>query len=234
MTPKIYAHRGASGDAPENTIAAFQLALEQGADGIELDVTLTKDGQIVVIHDDTIDRTTTGEGNVRNLTLTQLQSFDAGQGERIPTLEEVFDRFGRKFLINIELKSVLNIFNALPIKVAQLVDAYHLSEYVLISSFNPFSLIRFHRRCPEAKVGLLTLPNMSDKWIWRLFNFNALHPHHIDVDLAFVEKAHQNDREVNVWTVDSPEEIKRLLSINVDGIITNYPLRAREVLESEL
>ena len=234
MTPKIYAHRGASGSAPENTIAAFQLALEQGADGIELDVTLSKDGHVVVIHDDTVERTTTGKGNVRNLTLTQLQSYDAGEGERIPTLEEVFDRFGGKFLINVELKSVLNIFNALPVRVAGLINAYDLAGSVLVSSFNPISLIRFHRRCPGAKIGLLTLPNMSDKQIWRLFSYDALHPYHNDVDQALVDKMHQKNKEINVWTVDSPEEIRRLAAIKVDGIITNYPLSVREILESEL
>ena len=105
MEMKIIAHRGASAHAPENTLAAFQLALEQGADGIELDVMLSKDGQLIVIHDDKVDRTTNGTGKVADMYLSELKVLDAGQGESLPTLPEVFDRFGGKFLINIELKN---------------------------------------------------------------------------------------------------------------------------------
>ena len=234
MTPKIYAHRGASGNAPENTMAAFQLALEQGADGFELDVTLSKDGEVVVIHDDTVDRTATGKGSVRDLALTELQSFDAGQGEHIPTLEEVLEGLGGKLWINIELKSIMNIFNPLPIKTAQLVNACGLIDSVLISSFNPLNLIRFHRHCPSSKIALLTLPKMAKYFVGRVFSYDALHPFHSDVDQSLVERIHKDQKEINVWTADDPEEIKRLAAIHVDGIITNYPLRTRKILESGL
>jgi glycerophosphoryl diester phosphodiesterase len=234
MTPKIYAHRGASGSAPENTLAAFELALEQGADGIELDVTLSNDGQIVVIHDDTVDRTTTGKGSVRDLTLAELQSFDAGQGQHIPTLEEVLKALGGKLLINIELKGTMNIYNPLPAKTAKLVNDYGLIGSVLISSFNPFYLKRFHKYCPAARIALLTLPKMARNFIWRFFSYDALHPFYKDVDQALVEQLHNSQKEINVWTADDPEEIKRLAAFHVDGIITNYPMRTREILEAAL
>ena len=125
MKPKIYAHRGASASAPENTIAAFKLAVDQNADGIELDVTLSKDGQIVVIHDDTVDRTTNSVGEVGDLSLAEIQALDAGQGEHIPTLEEVFESLDRQIIINIELKNTGLFSSTLVDQVALLVHSHH-------------------------------------------------------------------------------------------------------------
>lgn len=230
--PKIIAHRGASAHAPENTIAAFDLALEQGADGIELDVMLCRGGDIVVIHDDTVDRTTDGTGRVRDLTLDELQRLDAGGGERIPTLTEVLDRFGGRFLINIELKNYSSVFDRLPLAVAELVQAYKLADEVLISSFNPFNLPRFGNRVPGSNLGLITLPGKAHRWVWRFFRFNALHPHFSDVDEVLVASLHARNRKINVWTPDEPAEIIRLADLGVDGVITNYPKRSKEILET--
>ncbi len=230
--PKVIAHRGASADAPENTLAAFQLALDCGADGIELDVMLSKDEQLAVIHDDTIDRTTNGSGRVRDLTLSELQSFDAGGRQKIPSLNEVFDQFGGKFLINIELKNYASILDSLPVKVAWLVEEYGLAESVLISSFNPFNLPRFRRRMPEVPLGLITQPGQSRYWIWRLFQYEALHPHLSDVDKDLVSAVHARNRQINTWTPDDPDVIRRLAEMGVDGLVTNVPKLAREVLES--
>jgi len=230
--PKVIAHRGASADAPENTLAAFQLALDEGADGIELDVMLSKDKQLVVIHDETIDRTTSGSGRVKEMTLKELKSYDAGGGQKIPSLAEVFDHFGRKFLINIELKNYSSIFDSLPLKVASLVKEYDLSASVLISSFNPFNLPRFERRLPGVTLGLITQPGQAQYWIWRLFRYDALHPHLSDVDEALVAAVHASQRQINTWTPDEPDEIRRLASLGVDGVITNVPKLAREALES--
>lgn len=232
MLPKILAHRGASAHAPENTMAAFQLAYDQGADGIELDVMLTKEGQVVVIHDDTVDRTTDGSGKVRDMTLEHLQSLDAGDGQRIPTLGEVLERFGGRFLINIELKNYISMLDALPLKVLDLLKTQHVDASVLLSSFNPFNLLRIHRRLPQVEVGLITQPKMAERWIWRLFPHDALHPHFSDVDQQLVSSLHADHRKINVWTPDDPAEIRRLALLGVDGIITNYPQRAQEVLES--
>jgi glycerophosphoryl diester phosphodiesterase len=229
---KIIAHRGASGHAPENTMAAFQLAMQQGADGIELDVMLSKDGRLVVIHDDTVDRTTNGTGLVKDMTLAQLQALDAGNGAQIPTLEEVLHTFGGRFLINIELKNYATPFDALPRVVAELLNSNGFSRSVIVSTFNPFNLTRFRRLCPKVKVGLLTVPNIAGHWIWRLFKYDAFHPHYEDVDRDLVTTAKTRQEEVNVWTVDDPDEIRRLAGLNVDSLITNFPKEAREVLES--
>lgn len=230
--PKIIAHRGASANAPENTLAAFKLAREQGADGIELDVMLSKDGHLVVIHDDSVDRTTNGKGLVRDMTLAELKLLDAGGGERIPALEEVFEQFGNRFIINIELKNYNSVFDKLPIEAARLVKKYKLGNSVLVSSFNPFNLPRFHTQMPEAALGLLTQPGSAKKWIWRLFEYQALHPHFSDVDKVLVASLHRRNRQVNVWTVDDPQEIRRLAGLEVDSIITNDPEGTRRVLEA--
>ena len=158
--------------------------------------------------------------------------LDAGGGEKIPSLSEVLDRYGGRFLINIELKNYGSIFDALPLKVARLVKSFGLAESVLISSFNPFNLPRYRRLVPEASLGLITLPNKARHWLYRLFNYSALHPHYDDVDQALVSTLHTKNQQVNVWTPDEPEEIRRLADLKVDGIITNYPQRARETLES--
>jgi glycerophosphoryl diester phosphodiesterase len=229
---KIIAHRGASGHAPENTMAAFQLAMQQGADGIELDVMLSKDGRLVVIHDDTVDRTTNGTGLVKDMTLAQLQALDAGNGEQIPTLEEVLHTFGGRFLINIELKNYATPFDALPRVVAELLNSNGFSRSVIVSTFNPFNLTRFRRHCPGVKLGLLTVEGKAKFWIWRLFRYDALHPHFQDVDPDLVAAVKDRYQQVNVWTVDDPDEIRRLAGLNVDSLITNFPKETRELLES--
>lgn len=230
--PKIIAHRGASGHAPENTMTAFRLAMAHQADGIELDVMLTKDGQVVVIHDDTVDRTTNGSGRVKDLMLADLQALDAGNGEAIPTLQDVLDEFGGRCLLNIELKNYSSPFDPLPVMVAKMLTAYDLGESVIISTFNPFNLPRFRRRCPGVKLGLLTVSGKASLWIWRLFHHDALHPHYEDVDQALVSAVKARQQQVNVWTVDDPDEIRRLAALGVDSIITNHPQAARAALES--
>ena len=231
--PLIIGHRGASGHAPENTLTAFNLAMEHQADGIELDVMLSKDAQVVVIHDDTVDRTTNGSGRVKEMTLEALRSLDAGGGERIPTLEEVLDTFGGQCLINIELKNYAAPFDALPVIVAKLLNNYDFPEKVLISSFNPLNFKRFRRHCPGIKQGMLTIPNKANHWIYRLFKYDAIHPYYEDVDRELVVKAKSRQQAVNVWTVDNPDEIRRLAALEINSLITNYPLEARKALESE-
>jgi len=232
MIPKIFAHRGANADAPENTMAAFQLALDLGADGIELDVMLSKDHELVVIHDDTVDRTTNGSGSVQDLTLAELKALDAGNGERIPTLDEVLTRFGGKFQINIELKNYSTFFDSLPVDVAQLVSKHHMEDSVLISSFNPFNFPRFHRLLPNVPIGMLTFPGKARFFAYRFFRYNALNPYFKDVDEDLVQRYHAKGMNVNVWTVDEAADIRHMIKLGVDIIITNNPKRAMTVLES--
>lgn len=232
MKPKIYAHRGASSQAPENTLAAFQFAFEQGADGIELDVMLSKDQQLVVIHDDAVDRTTDGTGRVADLSLAELKQLNAGEGETIPTLAEVLDRFGGRFLINIELKNYSSLLDALPLAVAEMVRDYGVADSVLISSFNPLNFARFHRVLPDVPRGMLTFPGRARNILYRLFRYEAFHPYFKDVDEAMVQAVHARGRQINVWTVDEAAEIRHLAKLGVDAIITNEPQRALTVLES--
>ena len=232
MKPKIFAHRGANADAPENTMAAFQLALDLGADGIELDVMLSKDHEIVVIHDDTVDRTTNGTGQVSDLTLAELKKLDAGDGEQIPTLEEVFTQFGGKFQINIEMKNYSTLFDSLPVDVAALVSKHHLEDSIQASSFNPFNFPRFHRLLPTVPIGMLTFPGKARFFAYRFFRYDALNPYFKDVDESLVTGLHARGKQVNVWTVDEAADIRHMAKLGVDTIITNNPKRAMTVLES--
>ncbi len=237
--PAIFAHRGASAHAPENTLAAFTLAIRQGADAIELDAKLSADGQMVVIHDQTVDRTTDGTGKVNHLTLAQLKKLDAGsffdvayRGEPIPTLEEVLQAAGFAVYTNIELTNYAAPFDTLPIKVARLVKQLRLEKRVLFSSFNPLALIRAHRILPEVPIGLLAFPGFSGawarSWLGNLVPHQALHPAARDVTEKLVQRVHHQKRKIFVWTVNEPIEMHRLFSLKVDGIFTDDPQLARQ------
>jgi glycerophosphoryl diester phosphodiesterase len=240
--PAIIAHRGASAHAPENTLAAFQLALEHGADGIELDAKLTADGQVVVIHDQTVDRTTGAQGVVREMTLTQLKALDAGSffdsafaGEPIPTLAEVFDVVGSRALINVEITNYTSPGDALPDKIADLIIRHHMENTVLFSSFHPLNLVRVKRRLPQTPVAILTMEGLPG-WLLRsafgrLFAPQFIHPYYTDVSKAWLAWEHRLGRRVNVWTVDDPDAMQRLFKMGIDGIITDDPRLARRVLE---
>ena len=166
--PTIFAHRGASAYAPENTLPAFELALQQAADAIELDVKLTADGHVVIIHDQTLLRTTGQPGKVREYALAEIQKLDAGsyfdiafKGERIPTLAELFEKVGDRAQYDIELTNYASLTDSLPEAVAALVDRYALTERVLFSSFNPLALIRVRRKLPHNPIGLLARPGKN-------------------------------------------------------------------------
>lgn len=168
--PLVIGHGGASSYAPENTLASFDLAVRQGADGIELDAKLCADGNVVVIHDQTVDRTTSGSGNVIDMTLEELQELDAGshfdttfKSEKNPTLNQVFESVGNKTIINVDLTNYYSPFDSLPIKVAEIVNRHNFSHKVLFSSINPLSLRRINRLIPEAPIGLIALPGKKRK-----------------------------------------------------------------------
>lgn len=236
-------HRGASHDAPQNTLAAFRLANEYGADGYELDVHLTKDGVPVVIHDFTVDKTTDGAGRVAGFTLAELKRLDAGvkfspqfAGERIPTLAEVFDVLLPHSIVNVELKTRSLGDNGLERATIQLIRERGLQTRVILSSFNPFSLLRVRRIAPELKVGLLYAPDLPlhlrKAWFRLLVKPEALHPHYRMVDEQYMQWAKHKGYEVNVWTVDDPEEMRRLANLGVNAIITNRPDVLKSVLAS--
>jgi glycerophosphoryl diester phosphodiesterase len=237
--PVIFAHRGASAYAPENTIAAFDLAFEQGADGIELDTHLSADGQVVVFHDRTVDRITGVEGRIRDLTLAALKDLDAGsffdskyQGEKIPTLAEVFEAVGNKIFINIELVGG-SLLENLPDKVAELVKRHNMYGKVLFSSFNPLMLFRIKRLLPDEPAGLLAFPKWGGALIRshlsRLVPHQTLHPEHGDVTPALVEWVHRSRRRVHVYTVNDAQTLLKMIEWKVDGIITDDPPLAMRI-----
>jgi glycerophosphoryl diester phosphodiesterase len=239
--PAIFAHRGSSAYAPENTLASFELAVKQHADAIELDATLSADGQVVVIHDDTVDRTTNGTGLIKSLDLSELKFLDAGvkfnptyQSERIPTLAEVFEAVGQQILIDVELKNYTSPTDDLPDRVIALVKKYALQSSVMLSSLNLIALIRARSLLPEITLGLITLPGFASitlrSRLVRLGPLFALHPNYKDVTPALVNAAHRTKSRVHAFTVNLPEDMRRLFNDGVDGIFTPDPLMAQKVL----
>jgi len=238
----LLGHRGAAAEAPANTVASFRRAMEVGADGVELDVHLTRDGQVVVIHDETVTSVTGAPGRIREMTLAEIQRLDAGSyfgpefaGARIPTLDEALDAVGPQAVVNIEIKGTSVASEGLEREVARIVRAHGMGGRVIISSFNPFRLWRMRSLDPDLPRGMLHGPNtpvyVRDLWFLPMVQPDALHPHYSMVNAAYMKRAHQWGVRVNVWTVDDPAEARRLMELGVDSIITNDPARLREVVK---
>jgi glycerophosphoryl diester phosphodiesterase len=241
--PLVIAHRGASAYAPENTIAAFNRAVAIGADAIELDARLTRDGVIVVMHDDTIDRTTDGTGLLRRCSYDELQILDAGssfsssfKGERVPTLEQVLQEMGGSVLINVELANSSSPWNSLPDRVIRLVEKLNLIDRVLISSFNPIALRRTRSLNDEIKIGLLIhgrVPALVRSTLKFLVPHEYIHPHE-----SLIRNVRARwDRKINVWTVNDENRMRELLTSGIAGIITDVPdvaIRVRSEVLGEL
>jgi len=228
------AHRGASGTFPENTLSAFRAAIDAGADMCELDVQLTRDGAVVVIHDDTVERTTDGKGEVAKLTLEELKRLDAGvkfkggaiKGERIPTLDEVFEITGGKCGLNIELKAA-GVEN----QVAQIMQARNAFGDSIVSSFDWDYLKKIQQLHFNIRVGLLA----EEKPVDLMMNAVAMRAHSINprwdmVTADLCKAAHERGLMVYTWTVDADARMRALIECGVDGIMTNYPERLRKVL----
>ena len=238
--PTIFAHRGASAHAPENTMAAFELALAEGADGIELDAKLSGDGHVVVIHDATVDRTTDRQGRVRDISLAELRSLDAGgffaeqyRGEKVPTLEEVFEALGKRMFVNVELTNYNTPGDHLVESVCMLVKKCGLQKQVLFSSFFASNLSKARGLLPEVPRGLLAFNGLLGAWA-RSFGFafgryQALHPNLKDVTPQQVQRVHRLKRRVHVWTVNTAEDMRRLFNWDVDAIFTDDPQLAVQV-----
>lgn len=239
-SPIIFAHRGASAHAPENTLAAFELAVEQGADGIELDVKLSADGQVVVIHDATVERTTGASGRVKDMALDDLRALDAGNffsarfiNEKIPTLEEVFEAVGEKTFINVELTNYNAPRDHLVESVCMLVKKFGLQKNVLFSSFLASNLSKTRSYLPNVPTGLLALPGIFGAW-QRSFGFafgkyDALHPPLKNVTQQHIYFVHRLNRRAHVWTVNDEEDMRCLFKWGVDGIFTDDPQLAVKV-----
>lgn len=232
--PRIIAHRGASREAPENTLAAFQAAVAAGAEGIELDVQTTRDGVPVVIHDATLERTTNGRGPVRDTSAAELAALDAGAwfhpprpGERVPTLAAVLALLAPTGLeVHIELKTARVAYPGLVPAVLQAVQAAGLGGRAVLSSFNHQSLLEARRLAPEVACAALLYEVLIEPWRYGAqHGFRALHAQHATIDAELVQGSHAAGLAVRAYTVDDPEEARRLMALGVDGIITNEPGR---------
>lgn len=234
----VVAHRGYSSKAPENTMAAFEMALEVGSGGLELDVHITKDGEVVIIHDDTLERTTNGQGRVEDFTMAELRKLDAGswfapefKGERLPTLRELCARIkDLDLLFNVELKVGAN-FSLLNEKVAAIIDEFDLRERTVISSFNHYALAHFKQIRPEVQTGILYNCGLYNPWVYaKSIGATALHPNYKTIIPEIVAEAQKNGMVLNVWTVDQPEAIEYMKLCKIDSIITNVPERVQSLL----
>jgi glycerophosphoryl diester phosphodiesterase len=238
--PVIFAHRGASAYAPENTMAAFKKAIELGSGGIELDVHRTKDGQIVVIHDEAIDRTSDGRGKVKEMTLPELLRFDFGSwfsddyvGERIPTLEQVME-YLHDFdgILNIEIKEAATGIES---AVVALINKYGMRDKVIISSFDHYILFGFKEFDDGIKTGALFMENLYEPWNYvKRFGASAIHPFYRSVNPEIIKQCRTNGIDVNVFTVDRADDIKMFAEVGASGIITNVPDVAIKILERDL
>ncbi|MGA3598816.1 glycerophosphodiester phosphodiesterase [Lysinibacillus agricola] len=230
------AHRGAAGYAPENTIAAYDLAVDMKADYIEIDVQRSKDGELVSIHDTTVDRTTDGTGKVGDLTLEQLKSLDAGSwkgeqftGEQIPTFEEILDRYHGKVGILIELKAPEN-YPGIEKQVAELIKERNLdkpqNKKIIIQSFNFESMKKMNQLLPQVQIGVLT-SNRAHTTMDALKEFSTyadwFNPSYGIVTKELVNQVHANDMKIGSWTVRSQEAADFLFEMKVDAIISDYP-----------
>ncbi|HIX76474.1 MAG TPA: glycerophosphodiester phosphodiesterase [Candidatus Fusicatenibacter merdavium] len=242
---KIFAHRGASAYAPENTLEAFQLAMNQGADGIELDVQLTKDGELVVIHDETIDRVSDGKGAVRDYTLEELKKisvsnhFEQYPDVKIPTLREVLELVKPGTMeINIELKTGIFWYPEIERKVLELVKEEGMEDRIIYSSFNHYSVQKIKELSPEAETAYLIGDVMLDVAAYtKNTGIKGLHPALFHVKMAdFLKEYKESGIALRVWTVNEKDQIRWLIDEGVDAVITNYPdrgLEARVEAEAE-
>lgn len=237
--PLIWGHRGASGYCPENTIIAFEKALDMGVDGIELDIQLTKDGKIVVIHDETIDRTSTGSGWVKDYTFEDLRKYNFNKthpeykSAEIPLLEEVYELFkNNDKTINVEIKTGIVFYPEIEEKVLKLTSDMGMEDRVLYSSFNHYTCAKIKTLKPDSYVGLLYADGPIDVAQYaKKHNMNALHPALYNLQYPdFMKSAKENGLEVNVWTVNEKEHMQMALALGVNSIITNYPDVALEVV----
>ncbi|MGE5593151.1 MAG: glycerophosphodiester phosphodiesterase [Betaproteobacteria bacterium] len=258
--PLVLGHRGAPRVAPENTLAAFKAGLEAGVDGFELDVQLSRDGRLVVIHDERVDRTTNGKGWVKDMTLAELKALDAGSwfrregggasgpgpggrvdgsgtadapfaGERIPTLEEVLELVVAKCsLINIEIKSGLVLYPGIEEKTIAVLKDFGIVEKTVLSSFNHFSLRAVKALDSSVRTGVLYMEGLVDPWVYAKYvPADALHPAFYAVAPEIVAGAHAAGLAVNTWTVDDPNDMRRMMAWGVDAVITNHPAAMMEI-----
>lgn len=230
---KVWAHRGASGYAPENTLEAFKLAADMGADGVELDVQLTKDQKLVVTHDEWIDRVSDGSGRVVDYTLEELRQFNFNKTHpeyaevcRIPTLQEVLELLQDTCMtVNIELKTGVNFYPGIEKQVVELVHGMGWQNRILYSSFNHCSVLKVREYDPDARIAFLYMEQLSHVADYALMNnVYAVNPSVLCTTLEDeMRMCREKNVDVNVWTVNSESDMRRLNEMGVNSLITNYP-----------
>ncbi len=214
------------GYAPENTLVSFKKAIELGVDMIELDVHVCKTGELVVIHDETVDRTTKGQGLVAEMTLQELQKLDAGKGEHIPTLREVLEYIDRKIKINIELKGKKTAQPTCEVIQEYVRDRQWRYDEFLVSSFDYDELRVCHALNPKIAMGILiTEQEFNYAQITKELSAKSMIPEYLLVNEKYVNDAHESGLQVMVWTVNENNDIARMKLMGVDGIISNFPDR---------
>lgn len=237
-----FAHRGASGDYPENTLLAFKEGIKRGGNGIELDVHKTKDSELVVIHDEDVERTMQSKGLIKDLTLAEIRQlkckkalFANHEECRIPTLDEVLKLVkDQEIVVNIELKTDVISYSGIEEDVIKLIQHYGIKNKTLISSFNPQSLKKCKEIDSTIKTGFLYYQPMDDVIQYaKVLQVDAIHPGLNVVTEDLIIEAHKNQLKVNVYTVNSPTHMRRLIDAGVDGIFTDYPKLLTEILEEE-
>ena len=236
MSTRIFAHRGASGYAPENTLEAFDLAARMGADGVELDVHICRTGELVVAHDEAVDRVSDGTGMIRDLSLSELKALHFNRTRpgfpdaRLPLLSEVFSLLRPTGLdINIELKNSIVDYPGLERKVLELSAREFSLDRILFSSFNHHSMLRMKQLEPAVPCGLLYEAVLVRPWEYaKKLEMDAVHPHYSEVVLTAggCAAAHEAGIQVNTWTVNSPDTMDAVLREGADILITNYPDQA--------
>ncbi len=241
MNQLIFAHRGASKKAPENTMAAFELAYQMGADGIETDVQLTKDQIPVLIHDETLRRTTNGTGFVQDYTFNELQKLDAGswhsksyQNERIPSLE-AFLKWSKdkEIQLNIELKNNVLEYNEIESKVIYLIDKYKLTQKTTISTFNEKSLRTICNNHPTIETAFLISSKIRDLYTHATeLSVRGIHMKYHLLTKNFIKNAEKHDLYIGTYTVNHPILIKRMMRLGCRVIITDVPDIAKKVINT--
>ncbi len=239
---EIWAHRGASGYAPENTLAAFELAVRQGAEGVEFDVQLSSDGTPVLIHDEKVDRTTNGRGWVKDHSISELQALDARAGRegfagtRIPTLEEALGLLAvTGVTINIELKNSQVSYPGLEEKVLAAVAEFGIGDRVVLSSFNHYSLKRLQMLGAQCPLGMIYTDPLYQPWRYAVqLGVSALHPpRHLVFRRGYVRNAHAVGLAVRPWVVNRPRDLLRMIRLGVDAVFTDVPDLALAVRQEQ-
>ncbi|MEH7073966.1 glycerophosphodiester phosphodiesterase [Neobacillus drentensis] len=232
---QIFAHRGYSASFAENTLTAFFEAEKAGADGLELDVQLTKDGEIVVIHDEKVDRTTDGNGFVKDYLYKDLRKLNANKKsnkkEPIPALTEVFEWLtSNKLICNIELKNGLFPYKGLEEKIIELIHKYQLVDRIIISSFNHYSIVYSYRLAPEIETAPLFYEGIYMPWIYtQSIRAKGMHPRYSAIIDEIIIKAMENGIAVRPYTVNKEEDLRRLFNINCTALITDDPVKALNI-----